>query len=248
MTTIAILPARGGSVGVTRKNARLLDGKPVLAYAVESSKNAKRVDEVWVTTEDAELKQIALDCGAHVLDRPACLSRDDVQLDEVWLYSLRQLQDAGKIDPLFCTLALLQPNNIFRTGKHIDEAIELYKRMGDDGTVFSAYCDDKFHWSQEVARDDEVCLDTDMIARPVHFDPHYRFGRQWKPKEELVYAESGAIYVVDAKKFGLYKNRMIDPMHIYEMSPEDSVDIDTEFDLMVVQQMIEWRKNHAVGN
>ena len=72
--TLAIIPVRGGSVGIPRKNARLLRGKPLLAYGIEAALCSEEISAVVVSTEDPELAEIARRSGAEVVDRPAALA------------------------------------------------------------------------------------------------------------------------------------------------------------------------------
>ena len=93
---VAILPVRGGSVGIPRKNARLLRGKPLLAYGIEAALASREVSAVVVSTDDAELAEIARRFGAQVIDRPAHLAGPEVTLDEViWTRSAASSRRAG---------------------------------------------------------------------------------------------------------------------------------------------------------
>ena len=81
--TLAIIPVRGGSVGIPRKNARLLRGKPLLAYVIEAARHSEEIATVVVSTEDPELAEIARRFGAEVVERPDELAGPEVTLDDV---------------------------------------------------------------------------------------------------------------------------------------------------------------------
>ncbi len=74
MTTIAIIPARGGSKGVPRKNIRLLAGKPLIAHSIEDAQESTSVDQVYVSTDDTEIASISAEYGAKIIQRPADLA------------------------------------------------------------------------------------------------------------------------------------------------------------------------------
>ena len=83
MTTIAIIPARGGSKGVPRKNLQTINGETLVARAIRTTMAARLVDAVYVSTEDAEIKAESLRCGANVITRPDALARDESLTDDV---------------------------------------------------------------------------------------------------------------------------------------------------------------------
>lgn len=89
---VAIIPVRGGSKGISRKNSRMLAGKPLLSYSISKGLKSNYIDKVFVTTEDLKLKEIALKFGASVLDRDELLSEDDVTLDEVVVDAIEQIE------------------------------------------------------------------------------------------------------------------------------------------------------------
>ena len=86
---IAIIPARGGSQRIPRKNVRPFFGKPIIAYSIEAAKKTGLFQAVMVSTEDAEIADVAMDCGAFVLRRPASLARDEVGTQEVMRHAVR---------------------------------------------------------------------------------------------------------------------------------------------------------------
>lgn len=110
---ICLIPARGGSKGILRKNLALLQGRPLLEYSIRAAQSSKLVTQVMVSTEDAEIEQVARALGASVLMRPAELAEDHTTVLDVLLHATRF--EAGA--DIIC---LLQPVNPFVTWKHID--------------------------------------------------------------------------------------------------------------------------------
>lgn len=89
---VAIIPARGGSRRIPRKNIRQFHGKPIIAYSIEAAKQSGLFDEIWVSTEDAGIARVAWDCGAKWHPRPAEYAQDAVGTQEVMRQCLRELQ------------------------------------------------------------------------------------------------------------------------------------------------------------
>lgn len=217
LDNVALIPARGGSVGVPRKNVKLLGSKPLIAYTIDAALNAESVNDVYVTTEDPEIAEISRKYGAKILDRPLPLSQDYVQTGEVFLYSLRQLQHMN-IWPK--VLTLLQPTSPFRTFQDIDQAHDC---LYEDGCVISAYQSDKFFWGIDTS-------DGDQDFVPIGHNPMFRPGRQDRDNQEKLFVENGAIYVADADSFARYGTYRIPPYTHYLMSQERSLDIDSPED------------------
>ena len=96
MTTIAIIPARSGSKGVPGKNKKLLFGKPLIQWTIEAALNAREIDKVLVTSDDAEIRELAFLSKTLVYVRPPILATDDCQLDDVYLWT----KDLDKIDQI----------------------------------------------------------------------------------------------------------------------------------------------------
>ncbi len=85
---LAVIPARGGSKGIPRKNIRLLAGKPLIAYSIQTALKSKYVDDVVVSTEDEEIAEISKNYGLEIVKRPMDLAKDDVPLDPVIFHAL----------------------------------------------------------------------------------------------------------------------------------------------------------------
>lgn len=101
MKTICIIPARGGSTRIPRKNIKVFMGKPIIAYSIEAAKESGLFDEIYVSTDDAIIAQIAMDYGAKVLDRPKELAVNEVGTQEVIGKACEQL-GLGRADMVCC--------------------------------------------------------------------------------------------------------------------------------------------------
>lgn len=92
MSCLAVIPARGGSKGVPRKNVRPLAGKPLIGHTIEAARSAKRIDRVVVSTDDAEIAAVARGFGAEVVIRPAELASDTASSESAVLHALDELE------------------------------------------------------------------------------------------------------------------------------------------------------------
>ena len=217
--TVAVIPVRGNSKGIPRKNLADLGGKPLFMWTVEAAIESSVFDKVVVSTEDDDIIDVAYR-KTSIIPRPRYLSQDHVQLSEVVLHAYRVMEMEWGWNPT--TLCLLQATSPLRTAGHIVNAMRQYKGRG---TLFSAYIDKRYHWSV----DDRV--------EPIQHNPARRLGRQWEPSQ--IYTENGAIYFFPAKRFSLECTVRLAPFDVYIMPEEDGWEIDTQWELDVARLRLE---------
>lgn len=143
-TVYALIPARGGSKGLPRKNVRSLDGLPLIAYSIRSAIRAVRVSRVFVSTEDDEIAEVAVTQGAEVLIRPAELANDTAGSNEVVRHAAREWEDQGTVPD---AVVYLQPTDIFRRQGIIDAVVDALIRDPALDAVFAAMPDHKNYWA-----------------------------------------------------------------------------------------------------
>jgi CMP-N-acetylneuraminic acid synthetase len=130
---LGLIPARGGSKQVPRKNIRLLCGKPLLQYTAESALTARRLSRVILSTDDEEIAKVGQRCGLQVpFLRPAHLAQDDTPMLPVVQHALSWLESHGE---RFAAVCLLQPTNPLRQPEDIDGCIEMLLREDADAVV-----------------------------------------------------------------------------------------------------------------
>ena len=129
----AIIPARGGSKEIPRKNIVKIAGKPLIAYSIEQALASKYLDGVFVSTEDDEISGISSHYGASIIQRPVKLSRDDSSTIDVLKHAVDQMGKALQmnVDQIVC----LQPTTPTRKTEDIDKAIELFFDEKADSVV-----------------------------------------------------------------------------------------------------------------
>ena len=131
---IAIIPARGGSKGLPGKNIRMLNGKPLIAYAIEEALKAKHIDRVIISTDDEKIACVAVEYGAELpFMRPAELASDTAMAVDNYIYTIGRLEEeSGEHIDAF---AVLQPTSPLRIAEDIDGAIELFREKQADSVI-----------------------------------------------------------------------------------------------------------------
>ncbi len=133
MNVLAVIPARGGSKSIPRKNLAEVGGRPLISYVIEAARNAGRVDRVVVSTEDDEIARVARDWGAEVpFRRPDELATDDVSIIPVVRHAMQEMDQIG-----FCSDAVisLQPTSPFLEGEDIDRTVLKLEETRADSVV-----------------------------------------------------------------------------------------------------------------
>ena len=216
MLVLGLIPARGGSKGIPRKNLAPLAGKALLVWTVEAALAAGTLARVVVSTDDDE---IAAAAGCEVLRRPADLAADETPMLDVVLHALAEL---GPVD----AVCLLQPTSPLRRAEHVDGAVRLFEETGADGVV-SVVPVPHTYVPGSLMRIEE--------GRLVALDPAAATRRQDKP---TLFARNGpAVLVVRAAGLierGLYGG----DLRPYEMAREDSVDVDGPPDLALASSLL----------
>jgi CMP-N-acetylneuraminic acid synthetase len=215
MRVLGLIPARGGSKGVSRKNIKLLCGKPLLYYTVKSALASQKLDRVILSTEDEEIAQVGRECGLEVpFLRPPELAQDDTPTLPVAQHAVRWMEENGE---RFDALCLLQPTSPLRRAEDIDACVELLETTNADAvaTVLPVPAEHNPHWVYFWGEDGFLRLSTGE-AEPI---PR----RQELP---AAYHREGSVYIVrrDVLMVGgsFYGARFVG----HEISFERSVNID----------------------
>lgn len=226
---ITIIPARGGSKGIPRKNLRLLARKPLIAYSIETALKSKWIDRVIVSTEDEEIAEISREDGAEIIERPKEMARDDSPTIDAIFHALEVLK-VENYEPDITIL--LQPTSPLRTAKDIDNAIELF--LNNDGESVVSVCEVEHtpYWSFKI---EDKCL------KPIFEEKYLRMRRQELPK---VYIPNGAIYISTPENLRKYNGFYCSMTVPYVMPPERSIDIDREIDFMLAELLM---RKYGVG-
>lgn len=212
---LAVIPARGGSQGVPRKNIRQLAGKPLIAWSLEHAAQSRYIDFTIVSTEDDEIAQVAREWGAAVpFTRPMQLASDTSTGDDVLCHAVEN--SGGNYD----YVVLLQPTSPLRTTADIDEAIELCINKTVVSVVSVSEASKSPYWMYQMDKNGEL----------IPFFEDVMTNRQQLPRS---YALNGAVYVLEVASLLACKKILQKQALGYLMPAERSYDIDTEIDFLI---------------
>ena len=216
MKVVSITLSRGGSKGVPRKNIADICGKPLVQYVLEAADASKYITERYVSTEDAEIKQVVEKIGAKVIDRPKDLATDSAKCEDALIHF------AEKVD--FDIVCFIQTTSPLVLPSDLDKGIEMVV-SGKYDSVFSTTVET---WIPKW-------IGAGDIVKPVNWTPQKRPRRQQMP-ELLI--ENGAFYIT--KKEHLIKSRLRYSGKIgsVEMPLKRSFQIDTPDELELIRSII----------
>ncbi len=223
---LGLIPARGASKRLPRKNLRLIDGKPLIYWSIVQAQQSEYVDLVVVSTEDIEIKQYSYEQGIDcVIDRPPILAQDESSSVDVVLHAVDVLAQQGR---KYEYVMLLQPTSPRRTSIHIDNALELM--WAKKATVIVSVCETEHptSWMGHLSKD--FMMDDFLDKFTVD---------QSNDDGGVSYQINGAIYLIETST--LIKQKTLFPTpgaFAYIMKRSDSIDIDTELDLQFAEYLM----------
>lgn len=222
---IAVIPARGGSKRVPRKNLLPLRGKPLLAHTLEQATRSRLVSRTIVSTDDQEISDAAIQYGAEVIMRPAELSGDTASSEAALLHVVAWLADQEKYEPDI--LVFLQCTSPLRNESDIDRAITVLLENHAD-SLFSACRFNKYIWQVRQGE-----------ASPINYDYRHRWREQDFPHQVQ---ENGSIYVLKTSVLKERGNRLGGKIMVYEMDELSSIQIDSAEDILLCNCILDMRE------
>ena len=221
---VAIVPARGGSKGIPRKNMSLLAGRPLIDYTLHAAKLADVFDDIIVSTDDPETAEFSTNAGCSVHHRPHHLATDSSRVVDSVLDAAKSRQlDASTL------IMVLQPTSPFRTEHHIREAAGLLHGQDSSAVVSVVECE---HHPLKTVR-----IENQRIV-PTNEHRFLEASRQDLPR---IFRPNGALYLAPLS-VTIQTGSLVPPhAHALEMSREDSLDIDSANDLMLAQLLLHSR-------
>ena len=221
MNVLAVIPVRGGSKGIPRKNVRLMSGKPLLMYSVENAYKCKRITELVITTDDEEIISIAQMNGIEYVERDKALAADHVTLDPVVYDAVVQMENRhGKRYDIVITLQATSP---LMTGETLDNALKKFVDEKSD-TCISVVNRPHLSWKK-----DGNCI-----------VPAYeqRLNRQQLPAN---YFETGAFFITRRENVTPY-SRIGKNVSVYEVPVDEATDIDTKDDWQMCESILKRKR------
>lgn len=222
MNILYLIPARGGSKGIPKKNIKPLHGKPLIYYSIDIARQLSSDEHICVSTDDKEIKKIVEVYGLQVpFLRPEELATDNASTNDVILHALDFFRKKGRF---YDVVVLLQPTSPLRQVKDVEECLKLYNDSLDMVTSVK-----KTDISSVLCNEDK-----DGFLQMT-------FGHEDVRRQDALdlYVYNGAVYVINAqalleKGLGGFTKRKK-----YVMPEINSIDIDTELDWMVVETLLE---------
>ena len=221
-TVLAIIPARGGSKGLPRKNILPLCGKPLIAWTIHAAKKSRYIDRCIVSTDDLEIAGLAEAFDGDVpFIRPSVYAADDSASSDVILHAIDVLPEKYDL------IVLLQPTSPLRSEVDIDGAIEYYFETRAESIVSVTEQNHPIEWS----------FSSNDMKIPLKNIIELNSGKRRQDYNKM-YKLNGAIYMSGTNTYEKLKSFYSDNTAIYSMDTNNSVDIDTELDFKLAELLI----------
>jgi len=226
VVNLAVIPARGGSKGIPRKNLCMLAGKPLICWTIECALSATSISQVVVSTDDEDIKEIAKQYGVvDIRDRPANLAKDDVHAVHVVVDCLKYYQKKGII---VNKVAMLLPTSPMRSARDVDNALALFNYYDCDSVIGVRQCDkpeSNFRY-----------INTNGILEPIKEVEKFEVQRQDIIKP--VYEVSGAMFASSPEHILKHKSFHVGRPVAYIMDKISSMDINDVDDFRMVEALL----------
>jgi len=222
---LGIIPARGGSKGIKRKNIKVFAGKPLIAWTINEAISSGIFDELIVSTDDEEIKQIAEKFGADVpFMRPKELSTDRASSRDVILHAMEHCE---KKDRKYELVVCLQPTSPLRTKEDILAAIDTMKRRKASAVISVCHAYKNPLWMNTLPANGRM----DSFIRKY-------ITKKNRQKLPLYYQVNGAVYVWKWDYYKKNKSTYSAKTFAYVMPKKRSIDIDDEFDWIIGEELL----------
>ena len=219
---LAIIPARGGSKEIPRKNLADMGGAPLVAWSISAARSAACVTRTIVSTDDPEIADVSRQWGAEVIERPAEISGDEATSESALINALETLRESENYRPGL--VVFLQATSPFRAPDDIDRALKVMIAENAD-SLFSARAIEGFVW-----RGKETGI------TPVDYDPRNRPRRQ--DVRERNYEENGSIYIFLPAVLEKDECRLGGRIAVYEMPAVHSHQVDDPEDMVLMRELL----------
>jgi len=228
---VAIIPARGGSKGIPRKNIINFCGKPLMAWTIEQAAGSRYVDKVYVTSDNKEILGVAKRYGAEIIRRPKELSADTSSSEEAILHAVSEIEKTSAID----AVVFLQATSPLRDSADIDMAVEKFFAENADSLFSAAILEDFCVWGYR-----------NNVLKSITFDHRNRGRRQ---ERTPYYLENGSMYVFKPGILRKYNNRLGGKIAMCAMDYWKSCEIDKTEDLEICEYFMRNKvlKNRRTG-
>ena len=210
---VALIPLRGGSKSIPKKNIKAIGGKPLCAWVIESAVRCNAISQVYVSTDSVEISQVVegLGLGVKIIERPSDLATDEASTESVMLHF------ASKVD--FDVLVTIQATSPLLRAKHLEDAIAQFSDKYE--SMLSAVRIKRFFWKDD--------------GTPINYDPLVRLRRQDFTGTLM---ENGAFYLTRRTVLEKFKCRLGGKMGVFEMPEDTALEIDEPGDWVAVEKLL----------
>lgn len=223
---LAIIPARGGSKRLPKKNLLPMMDKPLIEWSLRAALGSKYIDDTVVSSDNKKILSIADSLGAKTILRPNIISDDCAKTVDVISHALHELKNN------YDYIVLLQPTSPLRNSNHIDQAVELLFEKNADSIISVTKANHSPHLFNKLPKNDSMknfLLKQDENKVNKNSNYYYRL--------------NGAIYIIQTDKFLLSNSLLTDKTFAFHMSQEHSIDIDTAFDFFCAEAAMSLKFN-----
>lgn len=218
---VAIIPARGGSKGIPKKNLIKFCGKPLVTWSIKQALAVKNISTVWVSSDSKQILNVARRSGANTITRPKSLSTNTTTTESVWMHALKIIEKkTGPVD----TIVGLQPTSPIRESKDIDKALKRFEKTKCDSLFSVSDVGDFYIWQKKGKK---------LIS--LNYDYQNRGRRQNFTKQ---YVENGSIYIFKPRILKKYNNRLGGKIEISSMEFWKSFEIDSFEDVELCETLM----------
>lgn len=220
---LMVIPARGGSKRLPRKNVLPLRGRPLIEWTIEAAIDSGLADRIVISSDDEEILSVSAGYDVVQMRRDAALASDTASTTDVLFDVIQRLEAEGE---LYDVVVLLQATSPLREADDISGAIEVY--LAGQGACVVSVCesDHPIEWCGHVTGDGRLeGFDAVSGIRSQDFNPSYRL--------------NGAIYISGVESFKKHKSFYAGDVLAYIMDRENSIDVDTEIDLLICKVLVD---------
>ena len=214
---VALIPLRGGSKSILKKNIKLICGRPLCAWVLDAAVNSELIDSVYVSTDSKEIADVVrnLNMGIKIIERPSNLSTDKATTESVMLHAM-------KIIP-FDSIVTIQATSPLLESAHIDNALVDFETLKYD-SMLSAVRVKRFFWTKD--------------GSPINYNP---ISRPMRQDFEGTFMENGAFYITKRSILKNLECRVGGVVGIFEMDEKTAVEIDEPNDWTIVENLLDER-------
>ena len=223
---LCVIPARGGSKSIPKKNIKPLLGKPLITYTIEEARKSEYLDRIVISTDDPETAMICKELGAEVIMRPAEFATDTASTELALVHVVKGL--ARTEGYMSSAVVTLEPTSPLRTHKLIDRCVEVLWETGADSVISVKKID--------------ACLGTMMEGRFEYLIKNQPRRRQ---DREPLYLESSTVYVTRTETLLERGSVLGEKLYAVLADDDEAIDINTPLDLVIAEAVMRWRQGRG---